>query len=100
MSAVDDVLAGEVYSAAVAPSERRGARRAGAALAGLLSAALGDGGEVTSAGDVVVRRRSDQVEVLRVRGGPSEELAWTLQSMQEQLDHLSLRAFHEAWGLE
>jgi hypothetical protein len=97
---VDDApTAGDLYVATVEAPQRGVAKRVGAATVRLLSAAFGDAGEVTSAGDVVVRRRADDGEVLRVPGGPSEELAWTLQSVNEQLENLSPVAFRETWDL-
>lgn len=92
-------VAGDLWRAEVEPPRRSLPRRLGAAAGALVAAAFGDAGEVISAGDVVVRRRSDGVEVLRVPGGPSEELAWTLQSVREQLENLSPDAFREAWDL-
>ncbi|WP_139981811.1 hypothetical protein [Nocardioides litoris] len=92
--------AGEVYAARAEPVRRGRLGRWGAAVARLASASIGGTDDPTSAGDVVVRRRGDGSEVLRVPGGPAEELAWTLQSVREQLEHLSVADFSDRWGLD
>lgn len=93
------MTAGEVYVAALDRPDRGRVRRlvdagldiAGAAVGGLL--------ELSSAGTVVVRRRADGVEVLRVDGGPAEETAQLLHHVREQLDTLSAEEFRDRWGI-
>lgn len=56
--------------------------------------------ELTRAGDVVVRRRFDQVEELRIFAGPPESAVPLLQGLRDDLEDLSPEEFREAWGLD
>lgn len=91
--------AGEVYAVALeAPGTARGRWRArghGALLA--VGAMIGWYDEPT-AGDLVVRRRDDGREVVRVDAGPSEAAAQLLAHVRRQLDELSPRELRDAWG--
>lgn len=51
-----------------------------------------------SAGDLVVRRRDDGREVLRVDAGPSEAAAGLLAHVRAQLATVSAREFRDTWG--
>ena len=55
---------------------------------------------MTRAGDVVVRRRSDGVEELRVPLLPGEDAALALDQVREQLETLGPDEFREQWGID
>ncbi|WP_134767328.1 hypothetical protein [Nocardioides sp. 1609] len=92
--------AGELYVAAIESSRGGVVRRVATAAGDLFTAAFGGATETSSVGDVVVRRIDDDAEVVRVAAGPSEEAALTIQTVREQLEHLSIDDFHATWGVE
>jgi hypothetical protein len=98
--ALEPTTAGEVYVAAVEAPRAGLVRRVALGIADLVDAAIGGGTGMSGVGDVVVRRIEDDVEVVRVPAGPAEEAALTIQTMREQLEHLSIDDFHAAWGIE
>jgi hypothetical protein len=93
------VTAAEEYVAALDRPDRGRARRLVDAGLDIVGAALGGLLDLSSAGTVVVRRRSDGVEVLRVDGGPAEASAQLLHHVREQLDTLSAEEFRDRWGI-
>lgn len=91
-------VADEIYELELCPARRGRVRRV---LGGILDALLSvDAGplELASVGDVVVRRRDDGLEVLRVAAGPPEEAAATLAEVEEQLRTLTPAEFRHRWG--
>lgn len=91
--------AADLYAAALdAPAPGR--PRVVAALRGVLLGlgAMAGWYDEPPAGDVVVRRRDDGREVLRVDAGPSEEAAALLAHVRDQLRTMSPRLFRETWG--
>lgn len=52
-----------------------------------------------TSGDLVVRRRDDGREVLRVDAGTSEEAAGLLAHVREQLDAMTARQFRDTWDV-
>ncbi|QCW51388.1 hypothetical protein FE634_15015 [Nocardioides dongxiaopingii] len=97
---LDARRAGELYVAAIERSRAGVARRVVTAAGELLNAAIGGATELSSVGDVVVRRLDDDAEVVRVTAGPSEEAALTIQTVREQLEHLSVDDFRARWGVD
>ncbi|MGA8257686.1 MAG: hypothetical protein WB767_14020 [Nocardioides sp.] len=91
--------AAEVYVHALEPPVRGRARRLGVAALDLWCATFGGLFELSSAGDVVVRRRSDGVEELRIPAGPPDEASILLHHVREQLDLLSPDEFRGTWGV-
>ena len=55
--------------------------------------------ELTRAADIVVRRRSDGVEELRVPVPVADDAPTLLDLVREQLDSLSPDEFRAAWGI-
>lgn len=99
MSTDEPALAGDLYRHALEPHQRGRLRRAAVQAADLVAAATVGLLELSSVGDVVVRRRSDDLEVLRVPAGPPDEAAQTLAHVGEQLDTLPPAEFRDAWGI-
>ena len=100
MTSTPSPTAGDVYEHELTASRGGRVRRA---LSGVANAVVNvEGGplELASVGDVVVRRRADGVEVLRVPAGPSEEAALTLEEIEEQLRSVTPDAFRERWGID
>lgn len=95
----EPALAGDLYEHRLEPHERGRLRRAVVAAVDLVAAATVGLLELSSAGEVVVRRRADGAEVLRVPAGPAEEAAQLLTHVREQLRTLSPADFRDAWGL-
>lgn len=94
-----DVRAGEVYAVALeSPVSARGRWRARAHGALLAVGAMAGWYDEPTAGDLVVRRRDDGCELLRVDAGPSEAAAQLLAHVRRQLDELSPRELRDAWG--
>lgn len=93
------MTAAEVYDVALDRPDRGRVRRTVDAVLDLAGALVGGLLELSSAGTVVVRRRTDGVEVLRVDGGPAEETAQLLHHVREQLDTLSAEEFRDRWGI-
>lgn len=100
MTATLDPLSGsEVYEHSLEPRHRGPVRRVVLGALDLWCATTGGLLELTRAGDVVVRRRSDGVEELRVPAGPPEDAAPILDLVREQLETLSPAEFRERWGI-
>lgn len=96
----DAARAGEIYEAELAPARTaagvvRGVLRGAAALAHQL---VGDALH-PSAGDLVVRRRSDDAEVMRIDAGDGEQAAYLMDHVRTQLAELTPAQFEEAWTL-
>lgn len=100
MSATLDPLdAGEIYSCVLEPRPRSGPRRLLVSVLDLWCATTGGRMELTRAADIVVRRRSDGVEELRVPVPAADDAPVLLDVVREQLESLSPDEFRAAWGL-
>lgn len=96
---LEPLAAGEVYRLLFEPHRRRRSRRVVAAVLDLWCATSGGLLELTSAGDVVVRRREDDGEELRIFAGPPSVAAPMLDQVAQDLQALSPEEFREAWGI-
>ena len=92
--------AAEVYAHRLEPRRRGPLRRVLLGALDLWCATNGGLLELTRAGDVVVRRRSDGVEELRVPLLPGEDAALALDQVREQLETLGPDEFREQWGID
>ena len=99
MTTDEPVLAGDLYRHRLEAHERGRLRRAAVLAADLVASATVGLLELSSAGEVVVRCREDDLEVLRVPAGPPEEAAQLMAHVEEQLASLSPVEFREAWGI-
>ena len=103
MSDHEPTLAGDLYEHRLEPQQGGRLRRLARAVwvvGDLVAAAVAAPIDLTSAGDVVVRRKVDAVEVLRVPAGPPEEAARMLAHVGEQLEDMSPEEFRGAWGID
>lgn len=89
----------EIYRHELAPMRRGRLRRVLVGTVDLVAAMVGGLLELSSAGDVLVVRRSDEREVLRVPGGPPEEAAQLMHHVGQQLATLSPAEFRKRWGI-
>lgn len=96
----EPALAGDLYEHHLEPHRRGRLRRAVLAAADIVAASLGGLLELSSAGEVVVRRRADAVELVRIPAGPPEEAAQVLAHVREQLETLSPAEFRDAWSTD
>ena len=92
-------LAEDVYSSGLEPRVRGRLHRAVDGALDLWCATTGGRFELTSAGDVVVRRLSDGADVLRVPVGPPPAGSPMLAELAEDLATMSPTRFRDAWGL-
>ena len=100
MLTLDPVDADEVYRAALEPRPRSTARRC---LLGALDrwcATTGGRFELTRAADVVVRRRSDGVEELRLAVPVADDAPGWLALVRDDLLELDPEEFRAAWGID
>ena len=91
--------AGEIYSSVLEPRPRSAPRRLLASVLDLWCATTGGRMELTRAADIVVRRRSDGAEELRVPVPSADDAPVLLDVVREQLAALSPGEFRAAWGL-
>lgn len=98
-STLDPVAAGEVYSCGIEPHPRTRRRQVLEGALDLWCASFGGLLELSSAGDVVVRRRHDGVEELRLAAGPPQHAAGVLDEVRHDLARLEPAAFRAAWGI-
>ena len=98
-STLEPLAASEVYWLLFEPHPRRRARRVVAAVLDLWCATSGGMLELTSVGDMVVRRRHDGAEELRIYAGPPSVAAPMLHQVTDDLATLSPEEFREAWGI-
>ena len=96
---LDPLAADEVYSSVLEPRPRSGPRRLLVSALDLWCATTGGRMELTRAADVVVRRRADGVEELRVPVPAADDAPVLLDVVREQLAALSPGEFRAAWGL-
>lgn len=96
----EPTAAGEVYSSALEPSPRGRIGRAVCSALDLWCAMTGGVLELTSAADVVVRRRSDAGEELRVAGGPPSVSLGLLEQVRADLVVMGPDEFRSEWGID
>ncbi|MCD4535953.1 hypothetical protein LRP67_17835 [Nocardioides sp. cx-169] len=99
MTAEEPALAGDVYAHVLETLRRGRLRRAAILAVDVVASVLSAPSELSSAGDVVVRRRADGVEVLRVPVGPPEEAAQISAHVEQQLAGMSPAEFRATWGI-
>jgi len=97
---LDPVTAGEVYAYAIEPRPRPRLQTLVVAALDLWCAAFGGTFELSKHGDVVVRRRVDGAEELRIETHSTEEAAETLHRVSEQLEDLDPEEFRAHWSID
>lgn len=100
MTTTLDPWADEVYAARLEPRLRSPLRRLLVSALDLWCTTNGGAMELTRAGDVVVRRRTDGVEELRVPVRAAMDAPLLLDRLRVQLETLSPEEFRAEWGLE
>ena len=100
MLTLDPVDGDEVYRAALEPRPRSNARRLLLGALDLWCATTGGRFELTRAADVVVRRRSDGVEELRVPVPVADDAPGWLALVRDDLLDLDPEEFRAAWGID
>ncbi|WP_052336581.1 hypothetical protein [Nocardioides alkalitolerans] len=98
MTGEQPVVAAEVYTLELVAVRRPWWRRVTFAV-GVLIGGLLNGTVLPSRGDIVVRRKDDGSEVLRMDAGADPEAERLLQHVHDHLHHLDVRTFHESWGV-
>lgn len=96
---LEPLSAGEVYVHRLEPRRRGPVRRVLLGALDLWCATQGGLMELTRAGDIVVRRRVDGVEELRVPLVPGEDAALALDQVREQLETQAPDEFRSRWGI-
>lgn len=99
-STLEPLAADEIYAVLLEPHPRRRGPAVLRAALDLWCATSGGLLELTRAGDVVLRRRSDGVEELRIPAGPPEHAMPVLQQIRDDLAALSPEEFRRGWGLD
>lgn len=100
MSATLEPWADEVYVAGLEPRRRRPLGRVLVSVLDLWCANFGGQFELTRQGDVVVRRREDGVEELRIEVYSPDDAAETLYRVTEQLHSMAPYAFRAVWSVD
>ncbi len=96
----EPVAADEVYRSSLEPPVRGRAGRVVCSALDLWCAMTGGLLELTSSADVVVRRRSDDVEELRVAGGAPTVSLSLLEQVRSDLLGMSPAEFRAEWGID
>ncbi len=96
---LDPLSAAEVYVHRLEPRRRGPVRRVVLGALDLWCATQGGLLDLTRAGDIVVRRRSDGVEELRVPLLAGEDAALALDQVKEQLESQAPDEFRAGWGI-
>ncbi|MGA9716618.1 MAG: hypothetical protein WBQ48_12365 [Aeromicrobium sp.] len=91
--------ADEVYSSAFEPPVRGPVRKIVFSALDLWCAMTGGLLEMTTSGDVVVRRRSDDAEELRIAGGASAVSLPLLERVRNDLASMSPDQFRAEWEI-
>ena len=99
MSTAPEQVAADVYDHELTAPRGGRVRRALAGVVDLVASVDAGPLGLGSVGDVVVRRRDDGVEVLRVTAGPPEEAAATVRELDAQLRTLTPEEFRGRWGI-
>lgn len=100
LSTLDPVAADEVYRAVLEPRPRTVVRRVLLGVLDLWCAQTGGRLELTRAADVVVRRRSDEVEELRVPVPVADDAPAWLSLVRDDLAAYDPEGFRAAWGID
>lgn len=98
MTSGEPVLAADVYTLELVAVRRPWWRRAGFAAYAVVGGLIGDI-PLPSRGDIVVRRRTDGSEVLRMDAGADPEAERLLQHVHDHLHHLDVPTFDDSWGI-
>lgn len=92
--------AGEVYEVHLeTPTQPAGIARSVLRGAAALAHQLVGDSLHPSAGDLVVRRRADESEVMRLDAGDGEQAAYLVDHVKTQLAELTAAEFEDAWTL-
>lgn len=97
---LDPQTALEVYAHAIEPRHRAWPTRLVLGALDLWCANFGGTFELTRAGDVVVRRRVDGVEELRIEVYSAEDAAETWNRVGEQLEAMAPEEFRASWSID
>ncbi len=97
---LEPATAGEVYLHALEPRHRGIVRRVVYSALDLWCANFGGRFELTIAGDVVVRRREDGIEELRIEVYSPDDAAETLYRVGEQLEEMEPDEFRASWSID
>lgn len=95
----EPATADEIYTSAFEPPARGPVRRLVFSALDLWCAMTGGLLELTTSGDVVVRRRSDDGEELRVAGGSSAVSLPLLEQVRDDLTAMTPDQFRAEWGI-
>ncbi|WP_447645412.1 hypothetical protein [Nocardioides zeae] len=98
MSSGPPVLAADVYALELVAVRRSWPRRLGFAAYAIVGGLLGDT-PLQSRGDIVVRRRDDGSEALRMDAGADPDAERLLQHVHDHLHHLDVATFEDSWGI-
>lgn len=96
----EPATADEIYSSALEPPPRGRIGRVVRSALDLWCAMTGGLLEMTTSGDVVVRRRSDQGEELRIAGGAPTVSLSLLERVRADLVEMSPDEFRGEWGID
>jgi hypothetical protein len=96
----EPVAADEIYTSAFEPPARGPVRRVVFSALDLWCAMTGGLLELTTSGDVVVRRRSDDSEELRVAGGSPAVSLPLLEQVRADLAAMTPDQFRAEWGID
>ena len=91
------VIAADIYDVELTPPRHGPVRRVVSGVIDTVAAVGGGLIDVSTAGDLVVRRRADGHEVFRVPGGGPEEAAHTIEHVEAQLRTLTPEEFRDRW---
>ena len=97
---LDPACAGEVYEVELVPPTRSRLRRYTFGALDLWCAMFGGLFELTAGGELVVRRRADGVEELRVPVTGTEEAGVLLTLVRDQLTELTPAEFRSTWSVD
>ncbi len=93
----DQTMADEVFNAELEEGGESALERAGRFATGVLTSALGGSGAAVVGASVVVRRREDEKEVLRIDVPDAESGDQVLQAMREDLRTYPADEFVTVW---
>ncbi|MBS44977.1 MAG: hypothetical protein CMH83_17785 [Nocardioides sp.] len=94
-----DPWADEVYLAGLEPRRRTPWGRLAVSLLDAWCATTGGRMELTRATDVVVRRREDGVEEMRIPVPDADDAAYWLDLVRRGLEELDPESFRREWGI-
>lgn len=97
---LEPLAADEVYVVSIEPHPRSPTRRILDAALDLWCASFGGLLELSGAADVVLRRRHDGGEELRIYAGPAQHAALVLAETAEDLTTSTPEEFRAAWGID